>query len=167
MGNEALYNSNDSTTGRDGGPYLDVHQAEQSEVNRARIEDREPDFENLPANAGIQLNRAGQQMRTEPVNNLPSQDGRTGIGYSAVGSMDALVKDEDVLLKPWTEVDDDALTDDDVEPVVTKSDDFVADGSTDVGADNADEVKDVDQAPDHAPEVANEGTATSDNDKIF
>lgn len=73
-----LFNANDSVTGRDGGPYLDVVQAQADEVNRARVEKREPDLDNPPPNAGVQLNNAAQQLITASINNLPSQAAPNG-----------------------------------------------------------------------------------------
>lgn len=65
---EPLYNPNDRLTGRDGGPYLDIVQAQADEVIRAKREGREPDLENPPANAGIPLSTAAQLLRTVDVN---------------------------------------------------------------------------------------------------
>lgn len=65
---EPLYNPNDRLTGRDGGPYLDQVQAEQDEILRAKREGREPDFENLQANAGIPLSTAAQLLKVVDVN---------------------------------------------------------------------------------------------------
>lgn len=65
---EPLYNPNDRLTGRDGGPYLDQVQAAQDEVYRAQREDREPDLDNPPANAGIPLSTAAQLLKVVDVN---------------------------------------------------------------------------------------------------
>ena len=74
----AYFNANDSVTGRDGGPYLDVLQAQEDEKRRAHVEKREPNLDNPPPNAGIQLNNAAQQLATADVNNLPSQSAPNG-----------------------------------------------------------------------------------------
>ena len=73
MSGTPLYNPNDNVTGRDGGPYLDEVEARDAEARRAVVEDREPDFDNPPATAGIPLVTAGRQAATVGVNNLPSQ----------------------------------------------------------------------------------------------
>lgn len=45
---------------RDGGPYLDDVEREEAETRRAKIEDREPHYDNLLATAGTQLVTAAQ-----------------------------------------------------------------------------------------------------------
>lgn len=85
-----LFNSNDSVTGRDGGPYLDIEQAKASEVIRAKVENREPDLDNPGPNAGILLLTPAQQMATESINNLPSQANQSG----GTLFLDAAVKDK-------------------------------------------------------------------------
>jgi hypothetical protein len=50
-----LFNANDGIRGRDGGPYLDDVEREHAELRRAKVEGREPNLENPPATAGIQL----------------------------------------------------------------------------------------------------------------
>jgi len=72
-----LYNPNDGLTGRDGGPYLDEVQAVASEELRAKKEGREPDYDNVPADAGIQLSTASQLLRAVDVNR-PSKFHETG-----------------------------------------------------------------------------------------
>lgn len=74
MGDRALYNPNDGLTGRDGGPYLDIEEAKRAEIRRAEVEGREPDFENLPPSAGIQLVTATALLNGVGVN-LPSRSG--------------------------------------------------------------------------------------------
>lgn len=74
MGDRALYNPNDGLTGRDGGPYLDIEEAKRAEIRRAEVEGREPDFENLPPSAGIQLVTATSLLNSASVN-LPSKTG--------------------------------------------------------------------------------------------
>ena len=76
MAGTPLYNPNDNVTGRDGGPYLDEVEARNAEARRAVVEDREPDYDNPPATAGIPLVTAGRQAHTVGVNNLPSQTHR-------------------------------------------------------------------------------------------
>lgn len=72
-----LYNPNDRLTGRDGGPYLDQVQNLEAEKLRAKVEDREPDFDNPAASAGIQLSTAAQLLRAVDVN-MPSKFHETG-----------------------------------------------------------------------------------------
>lgn len=50
-----LYNANHGKSPRTGGPYLDDIQAEDAERRRAKIEDREPDLDNPPADVGTVL----------------------------------------------------------------------------------------------------------------
>lgn len=96
-----LFNANDRLTGRDGGPYMDIEQAKLAEVRRAEVEGREPDLENPPAFAGIQLNTAGQQEFTIGVSGIHSQENRnvTNPDVTFKGS----VESEDTLLKPYSE----------------------------------------------------------------
>lgn len=113
-----LFNPNDNVTGRDGGPYLDEVEARNAEARRAVVEDREPDFDNPPATAGIPLVTAGRMAHTVGVNNLPSQGHRYDLsnadlvqgradnddepGFRARGQMDDIGSDE-----PTDEVDED------------------------------------------------------------
>jgi hypothetical protein len=85
VGDRALYNPNDGLTGRDGGPYLDIEEAKRAEIRRAEVEGREPDFENLPPSAGIQLVTATALLNTVGVN----QPSKTG---SSVDSDETVVK---------------------------------------------------------------------------
>ena len=100
-----LYNANDGLTGRTGGPYLDIEQAKQAEVNRAIAEDREPDFETMGAGAGIQLVTASHLINTvSGVNNLPSQNDIETV--DAETAVDGIVSgDNSSTLKPWSEVE--------------------------------------------------------------
>lgn len=50
-----LYNAAHGKTKRTGGPYLDDIEREKAEEFRAKMEDREPDYENAPAVAGTLL----------------------------------------------------------------------------------------------------------------
>lgn len=50
-----LYNAAHGKTKRTGGPYLDDVEREKAEEIRAKIEDREPDYDNAPAVAGTLL----------------------------------------------------------------------------------------------------------------
>ena len=52
-----LYNAHEGTHKRLPGRYLDDVEREQAEIARARVEDREPDFDDLPATAGTPLVR--------------------------------------------------------------------------------------------------------------
>lgn len=96
-----LFNANDRLTGRDGGPYMDLEQAKLAEVNRAKVEGREPDLDNPPAYAGIQLNTARQQEFTIGVGGISSQDNRnvSDPDVTFKGSVDS----EHTLLKPFSE----------------------------------------------------------------
>ena len=69
-----LFNPNDGITGRNGGPYLDEVQAQQDEIRRAKVEQREPDLENPGPNAGIQLSTAAQMVAALTVTNNPSME---------------------------------------------------------------------------------------------
>lgn len=50
-----FYNAQDGIRGRDGGPYADEEDARNRETQRARGEDREPDYDNLQPTVGNQL----------------------------------------------------------------------------------------------------------------
>lgn len=69
-----LYNALDGVAGRDGGPYLDQVEARKAETERARIEGREPDYDNMPATAGQPLVTAEQLLRLQGTSNIPSQE---------------------------------------------------------------------------------------------
>lgn len=88
-----LYNPNDNVTGRDGGPYLDEVEARNAEARRAVVEDREPDFDNPPATAGIPLVTAGRQAHVVGVNNLPSQSHRYDLSNADL--VDGRAEDEE------------------------------------------------------------------------
>jgi hypothetical protein len=105
---QRLYNANDGVTGRDGGPYLDIVEAEEAEKRRAKAEGREPDLDHPPATAGIQLNSAAQMLYTEHVNSTPSRS-NTAVA-DADRRFDALHDDEDVPLEAYAEIPDEALT---------------------------------------------------------
>lgn len=81
MAGKKLYNPNDNITGRDGGPYLDLVEAEQAEKRRAQVEDRKPS-EDFVASAGIPLVTGEQLLPTASVNNLPSQNQFYGLGVA-------------------------------------------------------------------------------------
>jgi hypothetical protein len=49
---KTFFNMHDGIRGRDGGPYLDMEEAVQAEIRRARAEGREPDLENPPPTVG-------------------------------------------------------------------------------------------------------------------
>lgn len=70
-----LYNVNDGLTGRDGGPYLDRVEMHNAETQRAAVEGRDPDYNNLQPTAGVQLVSAGVLINNAGANNVPSQDG--------------------------------------------------------------------------------------------
>lgn len=50
-----LYDANKGKVARVGGPYLDEIDAERAEIQRAKVEGREPDLENPPAVVGTRL----------------------------------------------------------------------------------------------------------------
>lgn len=50
-----LYNANHGKAPRTGGPYRDDIEQEQAELWRAKMENRDPDFDNPPASAGTVL----------------------------------------------------------------------------------------------------------------
>ena len=72
-----FYNPHAGLKGRDGGPYLDEVLRERAEVNRAKLEGREPDFENLPAEAGTPLVPATQVIDNSVMSN-PSMANHPG-----------------------------------------------------------------------------------------
>jgi hypothetical protein len=86
-----LFNPHDNLTGRDGGPYLDLVERERAEVLRAKVEDREPDFDNAPAVAGTPL-VTGPQLAAmaNPASN-PSQSNFD----PAARAVDAMAESED------------------------------------------------------------------------
>jgi hypothetical protein len=96
-----LFNANDRVTGRDGGPYMDLEQAKLAEVRRAEVEGREPDLENPPAYAGIQLNTAGQQEYTIGVSGIHSQENRNVTNPDV--TFQGAVESKDTLLQPFSE----------------------------------------------------------------
>lgn len=150
-----LFNPNDGITGRDGGPYLDVEQAKRDEDVRAAKEDREPDYENMSANAGIPLQTAREQLASVNVNNLPSMDGAP-VANTLMGSA---VDNDELPIQAWAEVE---VPDDEneVEVGVLKSPDSLAD-QPNVGDDEVnplDTDDDVDVAERQRAENEREGT---------
>ena len=120
METQPLYNPNDRLTGRDGGPYLDLEEARVAEERRARVENREPDFENLPATAGIPLVTAGQLLETRNTGGINSQDDPSLVNTASV---EAVAKDKDLLLTQFSErevLEDAKPEDEDDRPVITK-----------------------------------------------
>lgn len=69
-----LYNVNDGPFGRDGGPYLDQVQERIAEQNRAFVEKREPDYENVPPSVGTQLVTPHQLIQGFNNNALAGQE---------------------------------------------------------------------------------------------
>ena len=122
-----LYNANDGLTGRDGGPYLDLEEAKAAEIKRAAVEGREPDLDNPPASAGIQLVTAGQALANAGVVNLPSQANNADAAEAALqGVVDspdnslkayAVLEDAPEVVEETTEAE---TTDVFAEPVVTE-----------------------------------------------
>lgn len=60
--NVPFMNEHDGIHGRIPGQYEDIHERELAEIARARVEDREPDFKNLPATAGTPLITKDRQL---------------------------------------------------------------------------------------------------------
>lgn len=106
---QPLYNANDGVTGRDGGPYLDEIEAREAEKRRAIVEGREPDLDNPPATAGIQLNTAAQMIYGPGPVLHPSQE-HMQYNHAAVGFQAAADNDE-ILLTQRSEVPDAATED--------------------------------------------------------
>lgn len=102
---QPLFNPNDSLTGRDGGPYLDLEEARVAEIRRAAVENREPS-DTFTATAGIPLVTAQELAVTATINNVPSQELSGGpVDLMVQGAVD----DKDVLLQPSGERDVKAL----------------------------------------------------------
>lgn len=102
---QPLFNPNDSLTGRDGGPYLDLEEARVAEIRRAAVENREPS-DTFTATAGIPLVTAQELAVTATINNVPSQELSGGpVDTMVQGAVD----DKDVLLQPSGERDLEAL----------------------------------------------------------
>lgn len=96
MDTRPVFNQHDGLTGRDGGPYLDQVEAYNAEVQRAQVEGREPDFDNLGSTAGTPLVPAVVLKHGHNVNSIPSQ----GNVDATLLAVDAAVNDEDNLLQP-------------------------------------------------------------------
>lgn len=116
---QRLYNSNDGLTGRDGGPYLDQVEVEAAEKRRAVVEGRDADLDNPPATAGIQLNTASQMIFTEDVNQ-PSRQNTFVADQER--KYNASHDDDTSLLRAFTEIPDDALTNKSADEVEAVSD---------------------------------------------
>lgn len=71
-----LYDVNNGVRGRDGGPYLDDEQKMRAETVRAKVEGREPDYDNPGATAGTQLRIA--ELVPDNVYANPSMQGAPG-----------------------------------------------------------------------------------------
>jgi len=68
-----------------------------AEDQRALVEGRDPDYENMGGYAGTQYVTAAQLLASESVNNLPSQFDKAGAAKEA--AITALVEDSDVKLE--------------------------------------------------------------------
>lgn len=86
-----LYNPHDNLTGRDGGPYLDIVERERAEILRAKVEDREPDYDNPPAVAGTPLVTGPQLAFMANPSANPSQSMRD----PAAMAVDAMAQNDD------------------------------------------------------------------------
>lgn len=71
-----LYDANDGITGRDGGVYLDQVERERAEEARARVEGREPDYDNPGGTAGTVYVTADQLLAHRTLNHSPSQSSK-------------------------------------------------------------------------------------------
>ncbi len=60
-----LYDANHGKTKRTGGPYRDDVEREQAEIQRAKLEGREPDLENPGPSTGTQLVPASQLVERD------------------------------------------------------------------------------------------------------
>jgi hypothetical protein len=86
-----LYNPHDGLTGRDGGPYLDIVERERAETARAKVEDREPDYDNAPAVAGTPLVTGQQLAFMANPSSIPSQSNND----PAARAIDAMAENDD------------------------------------------------------------------------
>lgn len=164
---KALYNPNDRLTGRDGGPYLDQVQAREAEVIRAAKEDREPDFDKVPADAGIQLSTAAQLLKAVDVNQ-PSAFHTTESELER--SFAASVDDDNTLLQQYSEIPDEVfkskseLEDENSELLVDKDEEVVevapSDPNASPGTDVLPHDEDVEDNGDH--EVDTDADADAD-----
>lgn len=77
--------------GRDGGPYMDEVDRRQAEVNRARVEGREPDLDNPPPIAGTQLVDAATLVDQYNPASHPSMDS----GAALAAAVDLAADDPD------------------------------------------------------------------------
>lgn len=94
MEDKDFYNIHAGTKGRSQGVYLDEVERENAELNRAKIEGREPDFDNAPAVAGTPLVTKPQLVD----NSLMSNGDRQGVEDEAKPMSNLTVdtsKDED------------------------------------------------------------------------
>lgn len=133
-GDRALYNANDGLTGRGGGPYLDQEEQRLAEIRRAKIEGREPDFENPGASSGTVLVTADQLLANNGVNNLPSTDG--GNLATAESAVKALADDDSNLLKAHAVLPADAVAAVEDESDLSMRASLATDGSVPVGENN-------------------------------
>lgn len=70
---QEFYNVHDGLKGRLKGRYLDEVEREEAEVLRAKLENREPDFENAPPTAGTPVVVKGQLIDNSVMSNPSSQ----------------------------------------------------------------------------------------------
>lgn len=100
---QKVYNPNDGLTGRDGGPYLDEVQTRAAEKRRAEIEGREPDYDNPPATAGIQLSTAAQILGDLKVtNSIPSRQNH--VDHTAAEFYSAAEGEIGTSVRAWGEI---------------------------------------------------------------
>lgn len=97
-----FFSVHEGNRGRQPGIYLDIVERQQSEIQRAAAEDREPDLENPPANAGTPLvpkgvldtivspsfvgNTSEQLEEPQPVSTLSVDTTDSAGSVSAVGA---------------------------------------------------------------------------------
>lgn len=119
-----FYNAMDGVTGRDGGPYMDHDDARQAEINRARIEKREPDLDNPPATAGQVLLTEAQLVAqgSVPVSKQNGyQDAEQGILVEPVREVEIPVSTPTPVSAPIHSSDKDLSVELPKEPEVSKS----------------------------------------------
>lgn len=94
-----LYNPHQGLTGRDGGPYLDDEERRLAEIVRAKVEKREPDFDNAPATAGTPLVTAATLVNIANPASNPSQQAADPYAMA----VDYLAKDEAFPVEAFSE----------------------------------------------------------------
>lgn len=91
-----VYNLHAGLAPRVGGPYLDIVQLEQAEIQRALIEGREPDFDNMAGSAGVPLVTAAQLVQAHT---------NASVDSVVSGMVESNADNDKVGPKPVTQVD--------------------------------------------------------------